>query len=198
MFVYCLLIFVVSVYGNILNDVYPKWPITYQMNSSTIIMTCNYSGYMSDDILPQLARYGIIDIDWSNAKLLWSNTSPMDCQERLLIQAQTIKSINPSSKVFVYRNLVKALPWFTDIREKLLDPNYNKYWFLKFKPNGPYHQPPCTNNSYGTKCSMFYHDQLQTPHHPEQCTGECDCGGIVYIYIYIYIVIVIKAHNKYI
>ena len=83
--------------------VFPKWPPTYQMNSSTIIMTCNYSGYMDQNAVTQLAKYGIVDIDWSNAKELWANTSPMDCEERLLTQAEAIKSVNPNTKVFVYR-----------------------------------------------------------------------------------------------
>ena len=65
----------------------------------------------------------------------------------------------------VYRNLVKALPWYTDVREKLEDPQFAS-WFLKFK-NGAnstgYHVPPCTGS--GTvddpqKCSDFYHDQV--------------------------------------
>eukprot|EP01083_Nonionella_stella_P208074 755365_1 len=156
-------------------SVYPKWTPTYQMNRSTIVMPCNYSGYMSKP--ETLARYGIVDFDWSNAKMLWANTSPMDCQERLLTQARVIKAINPDTKVFVYRNLAKALPWFTDVREKLMDSRYNKYWFLSFKAKGPYHVQPCTNTTV-SKCSTFYHDQEQTPHYPAQCTpNQCDCGG---------------------
>ena len=81
----------------------PKYPVTYQMNKSTVIMACNYSGYFSDDTVQKLARFGIVDIDWSNAKLLWSNTSPMDDQERLLTQAKAIKKANPSTYVWVYR-----------------------------------------------------------------------------------------------
>ena len=155
----------------------PKWEPTYVMNASTIIMVCNDTGYMS--YLDKLTQFGIIDIDWSNAKQLWANTKPMDCQERLLTQAKAIKEYNPSSKVFVYRNLVKALPWFTDIRNKILDPNYSE-WFLRFKEDGPYHSPPCTNTSTSSKCSMFYHDQLQTPQHPNgdgSCIDDCDCGN---------------------
>eukprot|EP01083_Nonionella_stella_P226043 803155_1 len=95
---------------------FPKWKATYQMNRSTIVMPCNMSGYMSDSAVKEAARYGIVDFDWSNAKQLWANTSPMDCQERLLTQAQAIKAANPTTKVFVYRNLAKALPWFTDVR----------------------------------------------------------------------------------
>lgn len=49
----------------------------------------------------------------------------MDCEERLLKQAEMTKAINPSTNVFVYRNLVKALPWFTSVREKLDDPQYS-------------------------------------------------------------------------
>ena len=48
----------------------------------------------------------------------------MDCQERLVQQAQQTKAANPKTKVWVYRNLVKALPWFTDVRVKINDPQY--------------------------------------------------------------------------
>jgi hypothetical protein len=47
--------------------------------------------------------------DWSNAKQLWANAKPMDCEERLITQAAMVKAVNPDTKVFVYRNLVKAL-----------------------------------------------------------------------------------------
>jgi hypothetical protein len=35
----------------------------------------------------------------------------MDCEERLVTQAEMVKKINSDAKVMVYRNLVKALPW---------------------------------------------------------------------------------------
>ena len=34
----------------------------------------------------------------------------MDCEERLVAQAELVKSVNPAAHVWVYRNLVKALP----------------------------------------------------------------------------------------
>jgi hypothetical protein len=75
------------------------------------------------------------------------------------------------------RNLVKALPWFGSVREKISDPAYSG-WFLSFKPTGPYNVPQCTYNV----CSTLYHDQDQTPEHPSgdgSCTEVCDCGGVV-------------------
>lgn len=86
-----------------------------------------------------------------------------------VLQAKMVKAINPKTKVFVYRNLVKALPWYTGVRTKITDPAYDGF-FLKFKPggaygNGTYHVPQCTDSVEGhaTKCSKFYHDQEQTP-----------------------------------
>eukprot|EP01084_Bolivina_argentea_P134701 237516_1 len=123
-------------------SVVPKWPPQYQMNLSTLVMPCNESGYFNDAALQKLAKFGIVSIDWSNAKQQWANAQPMDCEERLLTQVKAIKAINPSTKTWVYRNLVKALPyvklhckpnlshniscisWFTDVRKKLIDPNY--------------------------------------------------------------------------
>jgi hypothetical protein len=92
---------------------------------------------------------------------------PMDCEERLVEQAALVKSVNPTAKVWVYRNLVKALPWYTSVREKLLDPQYSGF-FLKFnqsKSAPPPHVPKCAESLVGgpTKCSEFYHDQEQTP-----------------------------------
>lgn len=159
----------------------PPWPATYNMSLSTITMACNSSGWYNATLG---AQFGIVSYDWSNEKSDWANSKPMDCEERLVTQATMTKKINPNAKVFSYRNIVKALPWFTSIRTKLDDPAYSGF-FLKFKPggffpNGSYHVPACT----GKKCSIFYHDQEQTPQvptpehpHPDGvCIKECDCG----------------------
>ena len=45
------------------------------------------------------AQWGVVDFDWSNAKRLWANTKPMDCEERLVEQPKMIKDINPDTKV---------------------------------------------------------------------------------------------------
>jgi hypothetical protein len=55
-------------------------------------------------------------------------------------------------QVWVYRNIVKALPWFTDVRIKINDKSYAG-WFLHDK------------NS-----QSLYHDRQQT--------AGGDCGGI--------------------
>jgi len=88
----------------------PKgWAPTYNMSMSTIIMPCNTTGYFEPSAA---ARYGIVDVDWSNAKREWANAKPMDCEERLVQQARLIKAENPHTRVWVYRNLVKATPWY--------------------------------------------------------------------------------------
>lgn len=116
----------------------------------------------------------------------------MTCEEDLVTQAVRTKAANPKSHVGVYRNLVKALPWFTSVREKLVDPAYSS-WFLSFANNGKgsYHVPVCNSttppSSHPTACSAFYHDQEQTPEVPTpsnpnpdgKCTdGYCDCGAV--------------------
>jgi len=157
----------------------PPWTPTYSMPESTIFMPCNDSGYHS---VSEAVRYGLVDYDWSNAKQLWANTQPMDCQERLLEQADMVHKADPTTKIFVYRNAIKALNWFTSIREKLDDPQYAG-WFIKFKD----YKGPSSNHSYAKnvpactydKCSEFYHDQKQTPEYPHgdgTCHQECDCG----------------------
>ena len=84
-----------------------------------------------------------------------------------------------------YRNLIKALPWFTSVREKLEDPDYAG-WFLKFDANRNQTAVPRCAPEDKDKCSTLYHDQVQTPAvptaalpHPDGvCTdNECDCGA---------------------
>ncbi|CAE8624234.1 unnamed protein product [Polarella glacialis] len=159
----------------------PPWQPTYDLANSTISMQCNSSGWSSPE---RGAEFGIISYDWSNSKVQWAASKPMDCEERLAKQAEMTGQQGTGSHVFVYRNLVKALPWFTTVREKLNDPAYSG-WFLRFKPSAaPYHVPACAAENQ-SKCSTFYHDQEQTPAvptaaqpHPDgSCTdGVCDCG----------------------
>jgi len=49
----------------------------------------------------------------------------MDCEERLLHQALMIKDARPEAHVWVYRNTIKALPWFSSVRAILTDPVYS-------------------------------------------------------------------------
>ena len=65
----------------------PKWTPTYNMSESTVVMPCNYSGLYDYDAFPELARFGLVDYDWSNAKSTWLNESPMTCEEMLVEQA---------------------------------------------------------------------------------------------------------------
>lgn len=44
------------------------------------------------------------------------------------------------------RNLVKALPWFQSVREKLLDPAYSS-WFLRFDPKRKGNYSVATNSA---------------------------------------------------
>ena len=134
---------------------FPPWGASnYNMSLSSISMFCNASGYLNS--VP--ASFGIPSIDWSNSKAQWASARPMDCSERLLTQALAIKAANPLSTPFVYRNLVKALPWFTEVRVKLEDPAYSGF-FLHFKPNSTYHVPACDTVYDPPLCSDLYHDQ---------------------------------------
>jgi hypothetical protein len=94
-------------------------------------------------------------------------------------------AVNPlqPAQIYVYRNSIKALNWFSSIRTILDDPDYAP-WFLKFVPggvfpNGTWHVPACDNNFKPPKCSALYHDQVQSPEYPHgdgSCAQPCDCG----------------------
>ena len=117
----------------------PLFKPMYNMQQSTIAMPCNYTGFL--DMSGDIGRFGIVDFDWSNAKEVWSNAHPMNAEELLLDQAKRRKAAIcpascpypagcpdkaacPQAKTWVYRNFVKALPWYSSVREKLSDPAY--------------------------------------------------------------------------
>jgi hypothetical protein len=151
----------------------PNWKPTYSMAASTVMMPCNTSGWFDPTLA---ARYGIADFDWSTGRSLWANTHPMSTNEVLIEQIAKVKAVNPETHTWVYRNLVKALPWFEDVGEKLNDPAYQG-WFLQFNPlrRANYSSPPCTEGV----CTTAYHSQDQTPQHltgRRECRAKCDCG----------------------
>ena len=82
----------------------------------------------------------------------------------LLQQVQVTRAASPTTRTFVYRNAIKALPWFTSVRVLLEDPAYAP-WFLPFGPktvNGSgWHVPECDSNYDPPLCSVLYHDQEQ-------------------------------------
>ena len=181
--------------GGVLPATNPPWNPTYNLSMSTLTMQCNGSGFSSPQrgsafgivvsrsrdmkITSYTFTYKLQSYDWSNAKADWAMQSPMDCEERLLSQARMTKSRNADTNVFVYRNLVKALPWFTTVREKILDPAYAG-WFINFSGNHDYHVPDCAAENK-SKCSVFYHDQEQTPAVPTASNphpdGSCPSTG---------------------
>ena len=50
----------------------------------------------------------------------------MDSSERSFRQVMALKAANPNghTRYMVYRNMIKALPWLTVVREKLADPGH--------------------------------------------------------------------------
>jgi hypothetical protein len=172
----------------------PKWKPTYNTSLSTLLMACDYGTLMSSTPgWPLIQKFGIVDIDWSNAKAEWINTAPMSCEETMVKQAAIIKQGRPERKVWIYRNTVIAYPWMATVRKIMDDPAYD-VWFLRFKDgadgkgplhhdgDGTYHSPVCDHNFDPPKCSELYHSQAQTPEHPYaqgsggNCVGPCDCG----------------------
>ena len=151
------------------------------MNESTIAMPCNSSGLIRPSVL---APFSISSIDWSNSKDQWVKGTPMDAETPLVEQALALQAANPGNRVWIYRNLVIAYPWFPSVREKLTDAAYSG-WFIKFAAvgpnNGSYYVPRCDDNFSPPLCSRFYHSQDQTPGYPKgdgNCPGPCDCGGV--------------------
>jgi hypothetical protein len=119
-----------------------------------------------------------VDFDWSNAKSVWAKAKPMNCEEKLVEQVKKTTGVSPGTKVWVYRNGIKALPWYTLVRKKVTDPTYAP-WFLSFSDkvianHSAAHVPVCDTNFNPPKCSNLYHDHTQTPGYPE---GDGICGA---------------------
>jgi len=90
----------------------------------------------------------------------------MSCEETLLAQAAATHALNPAAKQFVYRNAIKALPWFTSVREKLED----RAWWGWFLPYAN-----CTAHACGPNATQnLYHDFEQTPR--GDCGEGVECG----------------------
>jgi len=168
-----------------------------------VLYTCNNTGMHN---VTHANQFGIVVYDWSNAKAIWANAHPMSSEELITKQAEMVYAQDPgvpgyAPRVWAYRNTIKALNWYSSVREKLDDPKYAS-WFIKFKgfdntpypggavakgSNDSYHVPTCDwyNNGTAPRCSGFYHDQEQTPEHPGAggayhvdgaCVEQCDCG----------------------
>ena len=159
----------------------PDRPATYMMNSSTIIMPCNNSGYTDPSTT---LGWGVVDFDWSNAKGKgtadgWVKHKPMDDEEMLFKQVQMTTAATANATVWVYRCSVYAYPWYTSVRAILDDAAYSD-WFVKFKPTGPWYSPKCDNNYDPPLCSDYFHMQEQSPGYPHgdgDCAAPaCDCG----------------------
>lgn len=144
----------------------PTWTPTYDMAQSTTIMPCNFSGHYDFEAYPDLGKFGLVDYDWSNAKMEWAQGAPMENQASLIEAARRSRAQNPLAKTFVYRNIVKALPWFEEVRELLEDPAYWG-WFLWKKET-----LRTTNDATG----MLYHDFEQTPGHAESSNNNIPDG----------------------
>jgi hypothetical protein len=122
----------------------PAFGQTWQMNKSTIIMPCNTTGYTNPEYIK---GWSTVDFDWSNGKGTgtsdgWAKHQPMDDEEMLFHQVKMTAAETPNARVWVYRNLQWAYPWYTDVRKILEDPDYSD-WFLKFKDSGPTFSKRC-------------------------------------------------------
>lgn len=116
-----MLVLLFAALGSALGAVPSGYTPTWNLSRSTIAMPCNYETFFDVQLT---AKFGLVSFDWSNAKALWANARPMNCEELLVEQAAMVKAVNPDTHVWVYRNLVKALPWYTDVQVKINDPAY--------------------------------------------------------------------------
>jgi hypothetical protein len=89
----------------------------------------------------------------------------MDCDGMLVEQAARNKAQNPTAKVFVYRNIVKALPWYTEVRTLLQNQSMWGFFIPYAGCKDGAGRYVCTNNVTGVvdATANLFHDQKQTP-----------------------------------
>jgi hypothetical protein len=118
-------------------DCLPSWKPTWHMRNSTVLYTCNNTGMHN---VTHANQFGVVVYDWSNAKAIWANAHPMSSQELITKQAEMVYAQDPGlpgyvPRVWAYRNTIKALNWYSSVREKLDDPKYAS-WFIRFNGFG--------------------------------------------------------------
>ena len=134
----------------------PPWPPTFRMNDSTIIMPCDESGLPPAPFPPaQAAAWGWSYNTWVNGMYAWARDTPEDCDEVQVSQSAANAAVGRGGRQATYRNVAKALPWFTMVREKLVDRAYER-WFLPWAACKGY---DCGDNA----TANLYHSFLQTP-----------------------------------
>ena len=147
----------------------PKWPVTYAMNESMMLMAVSPDGLMADNgdvagtVVPATYpanRWSVFDIDWDTDKPTWGAARPQNCSEQMAKQvADMAASVSPqpatAKRFMTYRNFVKALPLLTSVREIMNDPAFD-VWFVNFSSavqanHSESHVPVCEANM--TQCA---------------------------------------------
>ena len=65
----------------------PSWEPTWDMMRSTVLYTCNNSGFHD---VNHAVKFGTVVYDWSNAKQIWANAHPMNSEELITKQAEMV------------------------------------------------------------------------------------------------------------
>ena len=151
------------------------------LSASTYLYACSSNAPLTP---ANVSGWSTVNIDWSTDKRNWAQGKPMDAEETLIANARALYAAGHS--VFVYRNVAKALPWFSSVRSVLQLPAYSA-WFMNFGPNKTvngtgYHSPTCDENYPPPLCSSLYHDQTQSPGFPGGdgvcAPPHCDVGAV--------------------
>ena len=111
----------------------PTWNPVYDMNLSTVVQGCNYSGLVNG-----AGRYGLVSFDWQNGADVWgaAPTGEWNCSAVALAQAARVKAEDNRTRVFVYRNFCLALAVLRTQREAMGDPA-KRHFFLQYQPGNP-------------------------------------------------------------
>ena len=127
----------------------PPWPPTYNMQLSTQNYFSSSKGFYNNATVMFAALHGVIGIDGSNHYGL-----PMHREDTLAQQAAIIKTVNPKTRVFVYRQSELALNIYDNGAKVMYDPTKTN-WFVLF-PNGTIYND--FNTVYNYRMDQFCWD----------------------------------------
>ena len=111
----------------------PSWPVNYSLAGSTMTFPDgNHSGFDNSSRAAIEARYGLVTYGWQLRICLTAQRGAgcehAGAEAAMDEQARRLKSLNPSIKVFHYRNTLVVLSSFADQCAEMNDPRSTGFY----------------------------------------------------------------------
>ena len=125
----------------------PPWPAQWSLTMSTAITVSNTRSYWMP---PVTQPYGLVSLDWSNARVYWRHSDPADstCEATSSAIASALKAQSPQTRVMMYQDLQSPFLAKESNRAVMLNPFMQSY-FIQVESDGDVYST--TYNYLGTE-----------------------------------------------